>query len=62
MLPLLAFNLGVEAGQLLVAAAMIVLLMCARRNARLFRYGAPAVSGVVIVISAYWLVQRIQGS
>ncbi|MBD8531045.1 MULTISPECIES: HupE/UreJ family protein [unclassified Massilia] len=62
LLPLLAFNLGVEAGQLLVAAAMIALLMLARRNARLLRYGAPAVSGVVIVISAYWLVQRIQGS
>jgi hypothetical protein len=58
LMPLLSFNLGVEAGQLVVAAVLIALLMFARRKEFFLRFGAPALSGVVIAISAYWLMQR----
>jgi hypothetical protein len=59
LMPLLSFNLGVEAGQLMVAAVMIAVLIFARSKEFFLRFGAPALSGVVIAISAYWLMQRI---
>lgn len=59
LLPLLAFNLGVEAGQLLVAAAMIGLLLCVRRREGFARYGRPAVSSLVIAVSSWWLLERL---
>lgn len=57
--PLLSFNLGVEAGQLAAAAVVLPVLFLARRWQSWPRYGSPAVSCGVIVISGYWLVQRL---
>jgi hypothetical protein len=58
VVPLAWFNLGVEAGQLLVAIAMwpvVVLLFVPRaRSLRL----APACSLLVAAFGAYWLVER----
>jgi hypothetical protein len=57
-LPLLGFNLGVEAGQLAVASIALPALLALRRNARVDRYVVPVGSGVVLVISTLWLLQR----
>jgi hydrogenase/urease accessory protein HupE len=57
--PLLAFNLGVEAGQLLVAASLIALLVLLRRREGFLRYGAPALSGLVIMAGSWWLLERL---
>jgi hydrogenase/urease accessory protein HupE len=59
VVPLLNFNLGVEAGQLAVVAVFLPLLFAARRWLAWSRYGAPAISCVVIAVSGYWLVQRL---
>lgn len=59
VVPLLSFNLGVETGQLLVAALAIPLLLLVRRKPFFLRYGSPAVSAMVILISGYWLIERI---
>ena len=59
LVPLLSFNLGVEAGQLLVAATMIGLLVPARRREGFVRHGAPAISCFVIAISSWWLIERL---
>lgn len=52
---LLAFNAGVEAGQLLVVAAGLgVLALAGRHRPRLVKYGSAAAAAV----GAFWLVQR----
>lgn len=57
--PLLAFNLGVELGQLAVAAIVLPLLFWARRAPTVERFATPAVSAVVIALGSFWLVQRL---
>jgi hydrogenase/urease accessory protein HupE len=59
LLPLAGFNLGVEAGQLLVAALLIPLLLLARRQATIARYALPALSTAIILVSSYWLLERL---
>jgi hydrogenase/urease accessory protein HupE len=57
--PLLAFNLGVELGQLAVAAVFLPLLFWARRVQQIERFATPAVAAVVIALGSFWLVQRL---
>jgi hypothetical protein len=57
--PLLAFNLGVEAGQLAVACVLAPLLLLARRQPAFARYGLPGLSVGVACVSAMWLVERV---
>jgi len=57
--PLLRFNLGVEAGQLAVAAVLLPLLLLARRNERLAKWLVCSGSILVAVVGAYWLTTRI---
>lgn len=57
--PLLAFNLGVECGQLAVAAVFLPLLFLARRAASFERYGTAAASALVVALGGFWLVQRL---
>ncbi len=57
--PLLAFNLGVELGQLAVAVVFLPLLFLARRAQAVERFATPAVSAVVIALGSFWLVQRL---
>jgi hydrogenase/urease accessory protein HupE len=60
--PLLQFNLGVEAGQLAVAAVVFPLILALRNHRPTFeRRWVPACSGVVAVVGAWWLVTRIAG-
>jgi hydrogenase/urease accessory protein HupE len=59
VLPLLQFNLGVEAGQLCVAAVLLPLLWWARRRSQVSRILVPAGSLLVAAAGAYWLVTRL---
>ena len=58
-LPLFAFNLGVEIGQLTVAAFVLPLLLALNRWPWFARYGARMISAVVMVVAACWLWQRL---
>lgn len=57
-LPLLAFNLGVELGQVAIAAVVMPLLWQLRRRERFVRLGVPALSSLVLAAGLYWLAQR----
>jgi hydrogenase/urease accessory protein HupE len=56
--PLFSFNLGVELGQISVAAIFLPLLFRLRRLPSFVRYGVPAASGLVVLFGTYWLLQR----
>jgi hydrogenase/urease accessory protein HupE len=58
-LPLFSFNLGVEVGQLAVAAVLLLVLFSLRRMIFFERYGRPALSVTVILLGGFWLVQRV---
>jgi hypothetical protein len=57
-MPLFSFNLGVEVGQLMVAAIFLPLLVLVRRWSGFARYGTPTISACVLLVSGYWLLQR----
>lgn len=57
-LPLLGFNLGVEAGQLLVVAVLLPALLLLRKKTHLARWVLPAASVCVVAAGAYWLLDR----
>ena len=56
--PLASFNLGVEAGQLIVVAIVLPLLFLMRRWRVFELHGARAISIAVIAVSGYWFLQR----
>ncbi|MFT7595813.1 MAG: hydrogenase/urease accessory protein HupE [Paracoccaceae bacterium] len=66
---LLGFNLGVEAGQLVFVAAVLLLYAAARYGAPKLAAGfrAPGAPGTVVmgygigVVSVYWLAERVAG-
>lgn len=58
LLPLFSFNLGVEMGQLAVAAVLVPVLWYLRRYPAFARQGPRAVSFGVALIGAYWLIER----
>jgi hypothetical protein len=55
---LLAFNLGVELGQLLVVSLAVPLLSILRRSAALHRVALPALSVGLVVAGVGWAVTR----
>jgi hydrogenase/urease accessory protein HupE len=57
--PLLGFNLGVEIGQLSVAAFALPLLWKLRRNPVFVRRWIPICSGAVALAGSYWMLERI---
>jgi hypothetical protein len=56
---LLAFNLGVELGQLTVLAIMLPLVVWARRFPAFRAWGVPILSGALAVAGCVWCVWRI---
>ena len=56
--PLLAFNLGVEAGQIAIAATVLPGLAWLRRSPAFLRAGVPASSGIVGALGLAWLIER----
>lgn len=57
-LPLFSFNLGVEIGQVTVAAIVLPVVWKLRKNARFLSQGIPILSGMVAVTGLYWLLER----
>ena len=58
IIPLVAFNSGVELGQLSVAAIILPVAWCLRRNDSFRRVGVPALSLAVALAGGYWLLDR----
>jgi hydrogenase/urease accessory protein HupE len=60
VVPLLTFNLGVEAGQLAVAAVVFPLILLARRGGPVMeRRWVPACSALIAAAGAWWLFERV---
>jgi hydrogenase/urease accessory protein HupE len=57
-LPLVSFNLGVEAGQIAIAAIALPLIWFARKSPAGVRFGVPICSSVVIALGGWWLLER----
>jgi hypothetical protein len=58
---LLAFNTGVELGQLAVLAVVLPLLALARRWAPFTRHGVQVLSAAIVVPGLIWFVARLTG-
>ncbi len=58
VIPLVAFNSGVEAGQLAIAAVVLPVIWQLRRRPVFLRVGVPACSALVAASGAYWLLER----
>jgi hydrogenase/urease accessory protein HupE len=56
--PLLSFNLGVELGQMAVAALVLPLIWWLRNEPALVRRSVPVCSSLVVLGGAWWLLQR----
>jgi hydrogenase/urease accessory protein HupE len=59
VLPLFSFNLGVELGQIMVAAAALPLIWKLRENPMFIARWAPACSAAVVLLGGFWFVQRV---
>ncbi len=57
--PLVAFNLGVELGQIVVAAVLSPLIWRLRRHPLFVQRGVSLCSVAVAVAGGYWFIQRI---
>lgn len=58
LVPLFSFNLGVEIGQLAVAALVFPLLLALRKSPTGERYAMPALSCLVVLAGGWWLLER----
>ncbi|MDQ6913328.1 MAG: HupE/UreJ family protein [Verrucomicrobiota bacterium] len=58
VVPLVAFNIGVETGQLAVAAIVLPVIWQLRRRPSFVGIGIPACSLLVGMAGAYWLLER----
>jgi hydrogenase/urease accessory protein HupE len=59
VLPLLSFNLGVELGQVMVAAAALPIIWKLRQKPMFVARWAPACSAAVVLLGSFWLVERV---
>ena len=57
--PLLSFNLGVELGQLLVAALLVPLIRIFNERPLFAKRWVPACSILAALAGAFWLIQRV---
>jgi hydrogenase/urease accessory protein HupE len=57
-LPLFTFNLGVEVGQIAVAAIVLPIVWRLRKNEKFVQRGVPVLSAVVAAAGLYWLLER----
>jgi len=60
-LPLFAFNLGVEIGQIAVAAILLPLIWRFSKNPQFPQRWVPACSVLVALLGAYWFIERVWG-
>jgi hydrogenase/urease accessory protein HupE len=59
VLPLFSFNLGVELGQIMVAAVALPIIWKLRENPMFIARWAPACSAAVVLLGSFWLVERV---
>ncbi|MDT5269878.1 MAG: hypothetical protein QOH49_2064 [Acidobacteriota bacterium] len=59
LVPLFSFNLGVELGQVAVAAALLPLLWKLSRLPAYEKFGRVAISAAIALAGAYWFVTRL---
>lgn len=59
--PLAGFNLGVEAGQLAVAAVILPVFGVLRKRPAFEKRWMPALSAVVVLVGLFWLIERLVG-
>jgi len=59
VLPLFSFNLGVELGQIMVAAAALPIIWKLRASPMFIARWAPACSAAVVLLGSFWFVQRV---
>jgi hydrogenase/urease accessory protein HupE len=59
LMPLFTFNLGVEIGQVSIAAVVLPIVWQLRKNTGFVRRGVPILSGFVALAGLYWFVQRV---
>ncbi len=59
-LPLICFNLGVEGGQILIIALTYPLFSFLKKRAsKFYSYFKKILLGMIILISVYWMIERI---
>ncbi|NOU22132.1 MAG: HupE/UreJ family protein [Methyloglobulus sp.] len=58
LVPLFSFNLGVELGQITVAATVLPLLWWLHRQERISRFLVPIGSALTCIAGSYWLLER----
>jgi hypothetical protein len=58
-MPLFSFNLGVELGQIAVAAIVLPIIWQLRKREFFVQRGVPACSAIVAVAGTFWFVQRV---
>ena len=61
VLPLVGFNLGVEIGQLAVAAIILPMLWCLRKHPAITHRLVPVCSVSIVIAGSYWMIERILG-
>jgi hypothetical protein len=59
VVPLVSFNLGVELGQIAIAAIALPLIWSLRTRPVFVRRWVPAASSMVAVLGSFWFVQRV---
>jgi hydrogenase/urease accessory protein HupE len=59
ILPLFSFNLGVELGQIMVAALALPVIWKLRESPMFIARWAPACSAAVVLLGSFWFVQRV---
>ena len=59
VLPLFSFNLGVELGQVMVAATALPIIWKLRENPMFVARWAPVCSAAVVLLGSFWLVERV---
>ncbi len=57
--PLFSFNLGVELGQLAVAAMVLPIVWRLRENTWFLRRGVPVLSALIAAAGLWWLIERM---
>jgi hydrogenase/urease accessory protein HupE len=57
-MPLFTFNLGVEIGQIAIAAVVLPIVWQLRKRPAFVKRGVPALSALVAAAGIYWLLER----
>jgi hydrogenase/urease accessory protein HupE len=57
-MPLFSFNLGVEIGQIAVAAVVLPIIWRLRKKAAFVQRGVPVLSTMVLAAGLYWFLER----